>query len=522
MTRILVVDDDWNNRLLLEIILKEYGYEVLNAANGMEALKLAMQNPPDMLVSDILMPVMDGFALCKHCKADARLKDIPFVFYTAAYTDQKDEQFAYSLGAERFILKPQRPADLVKALRQVLDAHRTPDGRDAGPPLGEEMEFFRQHNEALFRKLETKMVELEQANRALGREIEEHKSTEIKLKTTNDRLARAQSIAHIGSWELDLRTDALQWSDETYRILGYAPDEIVPDHEIFLQSVHPDDRAQFLTAVAAARKGERFLSVDSRVVRKDGVTIYVHAQGELIPGDGRTSPSLSGTLMDITERKQADDQIRSSLEEKELLLRELSHRTKNNMNVIVSLIDLQLSSVEDERIARIFEDTKYRIMAMALVHEKLYRSPKLSHVNIRHYLADLADSVLRGSGINMGNIEILLDIDDIYMSIDSVTPLGLVINELLSNSMKYAFPGGRRGRIRIGGRKLAKGEIELSYGDNGVGFAAGYDVRKAASLGLRLVLSLVEQQLKGSIQIDTAAGVSYVIRFREPHRKQDR
>lgn len=520
MPRILVADDDRINRELLTTGLTAYGFEVEASENGMEALALARQHPPDLIVSDILMPIMDGFSLCKHWKTDDRLKDIPFVFFTAAYTDEADKKFALGLGVEKFILKPQRLDYLVATLREVLGAGRTERARPAASPLGEEMEFFRHHNEVLFRKLENKMAELEKVNMALGQAVEEHKVIEVKLKTTNNRLARAQSIAHIGSWELDLWSRRLQWSDETYRILGYTPDEIIPDYEVFLAAVHPEDREQFDEAITSVLQGEKCLSADCRIVRKDGTVIPVHAQGELVPGQADVSVSLSGTLMDVTAQKEADAQIRSSLEEKELLLRELSHRTKNNMNVIVSLIDLQLLSIDEERMRQIFEDTKYRIMAMALVHEKLYRNPKLSRISMPLYLTDLTYAVLRGGHINTAHIDVRLDITDISMSIDAITPLGLVINELLSNSMKYAFPEGREGIISIGMRPLAEGEFELTYRDNGIGFANGYDLAKSTSLGLRLVKSLIEVQLKGSVHLETGNGVSYIITFREPRRKR--
>lgn len=132
MTRILIADDIPANSYLLESILKGYGFEVIVTKNGAEALDAARSNPPDLIITDILMPVMDGFELCRRWKADDRLKSVPFIFYTATYTDQKDEQLAKSLGADRFIVKPQKPEDLVQAVREVLS-----EAREGSPGTGD-------------------------------------------------------------------------------------------------------------------------------------------------------------------------------------------------------------------------------------------------------------------------------------------------------------------------------------------------------------------------------------------------
>jgi len=143
MKRVLIVDDQAQNRYMLEVLLKGSGYAVVTAGNGAEALKAAMEEPPDVIVTDILMPVMDGFALCRQWKADEMLSGIPFIFYTATYTQPKDEQFALSLGADRFILKPSEPQVLVEAVKQVLQERSRKKTTSTVKPLGEEMEFFR-------------------------------------------------------------------------------------------------------------------------------------------------------------------------------------------------------------------------------------------------------------------------------------------------------------------------------------------------------------------------------------------
>ncbi len=171
MTRILIADDNPQNLYMLEIILKANGYGVISASNGAEALDLAQKNPPDLIITDILMPVMDGFELCRRWKTNDLLKRIPFIFYSANYTESKDEQFALSLGAERFVVKPQQPEALIKVVQEILDEFKKGNLVPTEKSIGEEMDFLRGHTEVLLRKLETKTLQLD--NELTKRKLEE-------------------------------------------------------------------------------------------------------------------------------------------------------------------------------------------------------------------------------------------------------------------------------------------------------------------------------------------------------------
>jgi len=178
MSRILIADDLQENRYLLETLLRGNGYEVVLAENGKAALEILRSGPVDLILSDILMPVMDGFEFCRKCKQEETFRGIPFVFYTATYTGASDEAFALSLGADLFLMKPLQPEVLMEALRGLL---RMGIRKGTPSPLGAEMEFFRQHNAALFKKLENKMLELEQ-------EVAERKRAEAEISRLNQTL----------------------------------------------------------------------------------------------------------------------------------------------------------------------------------------------------------------------------------------------------------------------------------------------------------------------------------------------
>lgn len=188
MTKLLVVEDNQQSLYLLQVLLTRSGFEVEAAVNGAEALQLARSAPPDMVISDILMPVMDGFALCRAWKADERLKDIPFVFYTATYTDPRDEELALSLGATRFVVKPQDPEAFVTLLREVIEEREI--GRLPAPAqsLPEETDYYKPYSAALVRKLEDKMLQLERFNQALEQEIILRKHMEVQERLAHDVL----------------------------------------------------------------------------------------------------------------------------------------------------------------------------------------------------------------------------------------------------------------------------------------------------------------------------------------------
>jgi two-component sensor histidine kinase len=215
------------------------------------------------------------------------------------------------------------------------------------------------------------------------------------------------------------------------------------------------------------------------------------------------------SLMDITERNHMTKKLSSALEEKEVLLREIHHRVKNNLQIIISLLNLQSRSFSDKNVLGAMMESQNRVRAMALVHEKIYQSENLSEIDITEYIRYLGNYLFQFYGVNMNAIQLKIEGENIRMGINTAVPLGLIINELISNSLKHAFPKGSKGEILIR-LDTTDTDTELIVSDNGIGFPKDYDWQKSETLGLMLVQSLIRQIL-ATVELDRTTGIRYRI-----------
>ncbi|WP_254568728.1 PAS domain S-box protein [Oscillatoria sp. HE19RPO] len=244
--------------------------------------------------------------------------------------------------------------------------------------------------------------------------------------------------------------------------------------------------------------------------RRDGTTFPEEISLTLIAGGG-----LICVARDITTRKQSEEQIKASLNEKEVLLKEIHHRVKNNLQIIHSLLKLQSSYTKDPQTLQMFRDSQNRIRSMALIHELLYRSNNLGSINFSEYINQLTTNLLRAYNITAhSRPEILINVEPIQLGIDTAIPCGLTINELITNAFKYAFIEGSPGTISIDFHKDGPDTYELKISDNGVGLPPDLDFRNTESLGLKLVCNLT-RQLDGEVSLDRSQGTCFTIRFQE-------
>jgi len=291
------------------------------------------------------------------------------------------------------------------------------------------------------------------------------------------------------------------------------PDIILTDHKLpafdgssalaIAKMKCPDVPVIFVTGALGEEKAVEIL--------KKGATDYIlkHRLSHLAPAVKRALREAE----ERAERKRAEKQLKESLKEKEILLREIHHRVKNNMQVISSLLILQEELSKDEKVIEMLKDSQNRIMSMALIHEKLYRSENLSKIDLKEYIDDLVSGLFQSYGISDDEVTLNINVENFSLGIDSAIPCGLIINELVSNSLKHAFPDGRSGEIKIFIRSTNE-MIELVIGDNGVGIPKDVDLRKTKSLGLHIVNVLVEKQLHGEIALNREKGTEFRIEFR--------
>ncbi|WP_019502326.1 histidine kinase dimerization/phosphoacceptor domain -containing protein [Pseudanabaena sp. PCC 6802] len=236
--------------------------------------------------------------------------------------------------------------------------------------------------------------------------------------------------------------------------------------------------------------------------------------------------AVCGISTDISDRKRAEQLVATSLEEKEVLLKEIHHRVKNNMHVISNLLDLQTQYIDDARTIDLFTDSQNRINSMALIHEQLYQSANLGAIGFDRYLKDLVDNLLASYSFYPQSVQVQLDLEPVTVNIETAMPCGLIVNELVSNSLKYAFPPEYPGILRLqlhvrsdSKEQLKDREFVLAVGDNGVGICKSINWQNTNSLGLRLVRMLT-RQLEGKIELDLKEGTLFKLTFTELQYKE--
>ena len=357
----------------------------------------------------------------------------------------------------------------------------------------------------------------------IGRNITRRKLSEEALRESEARLKFSQRVAHVGNWTWDTLANQVTWSDEMFRIFGLDPHNFDGDlTKIIAQAIHPDDREKVNQSNTSVLSEHKSVPLEYRIVWSDQSVHTVWAEaGDAVLDERGNIVRLSGIVQDITERKRAEERVQKSLREKETLLRELYHRTKNNMAVIIALLGLQAETFEDARLKEAFAEAQHRIRSMALVHQKLYDAQDLSRLNLKEYIQDLVPMLIESYRILPTRIRFIPEMEDVFVLIDSAIPVGLILSELLSNTLKYAFPDNREGEIRIELLRTTGGEIHHWVADNGVGVAKNYDFRQDGHLGTQNIFMLGEGQLQGRVVFDTQhQGVACGLQFHDIYYHQ--
>jgi PAS domain S-box-containing protein len=328
MTRVLIVDDKEENLYYLQALLTGYGCEVITARHGAEALVKARQAPPDVVISDLLMPVMDGYTLLRHWKADAQLRKIPFIVYTATYTEAEDERLALSLGADAFILKPAEPEDFISRLKEVQSHDTAASPPAPRSPTGDEKALLKVYSETLIRKLEEKSLQLEEANRALQLDIAKSRQMEAQIRQTSNLLHAVADGIPDAVFVKDLQGRYLLFNKGASKLVGRPVEAVLGQDDTTIFS--PED-ARFVME----NDREVMISGETRMVEEvltaAGVTRTYLVSKAPYRDDHGNIIGIIGISRNITERKQAENKIReqATLLDKAqdaIVVRDLEHR----------------------------------------------------------------------------------------------------------------------------------------------------------------------------------------------------
>ncbi|MBC8096830.1 MAG: response regulator [Akkermansiaceae bacterium] len=535
MKRVLIVDDKEENLYYLQALLAGHGWEADTARHGAEALVKARQQPPDLIISDLLMPIMDGYTLLRHWKTDANLKQIPFVVYTATYTEPEDERLALSLGADAFVLKPAEPEDFLSRLRElqtrVVESHSPVPNE----PVGEEKELLKVYSETLIRKLEEKSLQLEDTNRALEQDIRERKQVEEQLRESEERFRELAETIQEAFWITDpSKTRMLYISPAYEKIWGRTCASLFESPRDWLEAVHPDDRERVEHAVTIKQPRGDY-DETYRIQRPDGSVRWIHDRAFPVQNAAGEVVRLVGTAEDITRRRQLEEQFHQAQKMEAIgeLAAGVAHDFNNILAVILGNSQLALADMDEGHPAcgSLEQIKKATLRAASLVQQILAFSRQQPQ---ERRVIELGPALQESIMFLRATIPSVIEL---VISVDAATPPVLAdptqIHQVIVNLCTNAWHAldDQPGRIEVKLQALTLDTLTanqlaglkpgrvacLSVTDNGKGMAAAILERifnpffttkglgKGTGLGLSVVHGIVQSH-DGAISVTSQPG----------------
>lgn len=350
------------------------------------------------------------------------------------------------------------------------------------------------------------------------KEISERIKKEEELKQIRRHLENAQRIARLGSWMYDVKENRIYNSSELYRILGLKNEPEFFYFDEGMAHIHPEDMQTTIAKIRHAIENKTSYENEDRIITPEGEVRNVKIVGEPVFDKDGNITGLQGTLQDITDIKRINNELLKSLNEKELILKEIHHRVKNNLQVVSSLLRLQSDTITDKTAIGYLKMSEQRVKSMALIHQQLYRTKDLSRIDFREYLEDLCNYLFFAYDISFSRVALKVEVEDIYFGIDTALPCGLIVNELVTNSIKHAFPEYSIGTLTVKLTREVTGKYKLVIQDDGKG-ADLLSFENNTTLGMELVKTLTEQ-LEGEISAESNNGTKITITFFDQNADQ--
>ena len=336
----------------------------------------------------------------------------------------------------------------------------------------------------------------------------EHRRAEEALARSEARYR--ELVANLSDMVVEIGLDGTiaYASPQVERIFGFRPEELVG--KSMGDFIHPDYAGNGLVAMTEIARDGLAMDFEFKTLHKDGRYIDASISGRLVDASG--TPKIVGIVKDITGRKQDEARLRAALREKEVLLKEVHHRVKNNLQVIISLLSIQSRQVKDRAVLDVLRDSESRIRSIALIHEKLCKSQDVAMVDFAGYVQNLVPELFKAYALEKGAPALDMRVQDLRLGIDIAVPCGLIINELVTNCLKHAFPSGRNGTITVDFHGNGNGRAALMVGDDGIGMPPGIDLHDTQSIGLGMVKALCEQ-LEGTLEMERGRGTAITVSF---------
>ena len=483
--RLLIVEDSEDDALLIERLLAKSGYQLhCRRIDSAVALTQALaESEWDLVISDFVMPHFSGYEALAMVKGSGL--DIPFIVVSGKIGEETAVE-AIKKGANDYILKGQLARLPLAVQRELADVKE--------------------------RKMKSELEATIQQQKSIMQESDE------RLRLITENLPDCYIYQYTYGSDGVLRYLFVSHSvAQILPMLSVA--EILNDASVLLNLLDEDHLVTLQQTEAASASQMKDFMLDVRYRCPDGDWRWLHFSSR--PRlDAQGLVTWDGCATDITEAKRSEKRLSSALAEKETLLRELYHRTKNNMAVIQSMLSIQAMKSTNEEVWRIVRETESKIQAMALVHEKLYSNQNLSRIDLLEYLQDLSRTLKASYAPLSDNLNLAIEGEVFSVLMDTAIPFGLVVTELLTNAIKYAYPAGRAGDVCLKLSRISAGLLSLTVVDHGVGLPEGFVIEETESIGLSTVLAIVEHQMGGRIALRNQNGVEWRIEFQDTIYKE--